>query len=145
MNQTAVNEASAFIQREITTTPEVGLILGSGLGVLGDEIENPTLIPYNEIPHFPESTVAGHKGQLVIGTLEGKQVIAMQGRFHYYEGYSMQQVTFPVRVMKQLGIESIIVTNAAGGINKNFEPGDLMRSEEHTSELQSRGHLVCRL
>jgi len=135
MNQTAVNEASAFIQREITTTPEVGLILGSGLGVLGDEIENPTLIPYNEIPHFPESTVAGHKGQLVIGTLEGKQVIAMQGRFHYYEGYSMQQVTFPVRVMKQLGIESIIVTNAAGGINKNFEPGDLMVINDHINNM----------
>src|SRR5699024_6528928 len=100
MNQTAVNEASEFIQREVTTTPEVGLILGSGLGVLGDEIENPALIPYNEIPHFPESTVAGHKGRVVVGPLEGKQVIAMHVVFHFWEGYSMQQVLFPVRVVK---------------------------------------------
>src|SRR5690625_667683 len=137
MNQIAVNEASAFIQRKVTTTPEIGVILGSGLGILGDEIEIPTLIAYNEIPHFPESTVAGHKGQLVIGTLEGKQVIAMQGRFHYYEGYSMQQVTFPVRVMKQLGIKSIIVTNAAGGVNNNFERGDLMLL---TDTINTMGH-----
>lgn len=135
MNQSAITEASAFIQGKISTTPQIGLILGSGLGVLGDEVENPTFISYNEIPHFPESTVAGHKGRLVIGTLEGKQVIAMQGRFHYYEGYSMQQVTFPVRVMKQLGIESIIVTNAAGGINKDFEPGDLMVINDHINNM----------
>lgn len=135
MNQIAIQESSAYIQKKITTTPVIGLILGSGLGVLGDEIENQTLIPYQEIPHFPESTVAGHKGQLVAGTLEGKQVIAMQGRFHYYEGYTMQQVTFPVRVMKQLGIESIIVTNAAGGIKESFTPGDLMVITDHINNM----------
>lgn len=122
MYNNEIQEACAFIENKITSKPSIGLILGSGLGVLGDEIENPINIPYKEIPHFPESTVAGHKGQLVIGTLEGKQVIAMQGRFHYYEGYTMKQVTFPVRVMKELGIESVIVTNAAGGINKDLTP-----------------------
>src|SRR5699024_4345648 len=90
-----------------------------------------------EIPHFPKSTVAGHKGQLVIGILEGKQVIAMQGRFHYYEGYSMQQVTFPIRVMKDLGIKSIIVTNAAGGINKYFQPVDLMLIKYHINIMST--------
>lgn len=121
-----IREASQFIKNKLTTKPELGLVLGSGLGVLAEEIENPVVIPYNQIPSFPESTVSGHKGQLVIGLLEGKQVLAMQGRFHFYEGYTMQQVTFPIRVMKELGIESIIVTNAAGGINENFKPGDLM-------------------
>ncbi|WP_404452907.1 purine-nucleoside phosphorylase [Virgibacillus necropolis] len=130
-----IQEACTFIESKITSKPGLGLILGSGLGVLGDEIENPITIPYKDIPHFPESTVTGHKGQLVIGTLEGKQVIAMQGRFHYYEGYTMQQVTFPVRVMKELGIESIIVTNAAGGINKGFNPGDLMLISDHINNM----------
>ena len=130
-----IYEASDFIKEKISSTPTIGLILGSGLGVLGDEIDNQITIPYKEIPHFPKSTVAGHKGQLVIGTLEGKQVIAMQGRFHYYEGYSMQQVTFPIRVMKELGIKSIIVTNAAGGINKDFQPGDLMLIKDHINNM----------
>ncbi|UJL44768.1 purine-nucleoside phosphorylase [Virgibacillus sp. NKC19-16] len=135
MDQNAINEASEYIQKKISDKPTIGLILGSGLGVLGEEIDNPVIIPYNDIPHFPVSTVAGHKGQLVIGTLEGKQVLAMQGRFHYYEGYSMQQVTFPVRVMKQLGIDSIIVTNAAGGINVGFDPGDLMIITDHINNM----------
>src|SRR5699024_3397659 len=100
MNYTEVNEASAFIQKQLSVKPSIGLILGSGLGVLADKIENPVIVSYKNIPHFPVSTVAGHKGQLVAGTLEGKQVIALQGRFHYYEGYSIEQVTFPVRVMK---------------------------------------------
>ncbi|GGA60796.1 purine-nucleoside phosphorylase [Ornithinibacillus halotolerans] len=126
MNYSNIKEASEFIQSKLTTQPELGLVLGSGLGVLADEIENPTIISYNEIPYFPESTVSGHKGQLVVGELEGKQVLVMQGRFHFYEGYTMQQVTFPIRVMKELGIQSLIVTNAAGGINESFEPGDLM-------------------
>lgn len=126
MEISTIREASQFIKNKLTTKPELGLVLGSGLGVLAEEIENPVVIPYNQIPSFPESTVSGHKGQLVIGLLEGKQVLAMQGRFHFYEGYTMQQVTFPIRVMKELGIESIIVTNAAGGINENFKPGDLM-------------------
>ncbi|MFC3038983.1 purine-nucleoside phosphorylase [Virgibacillus xinjiangensis] len=135
MNKTEIVEASNYINDKLPEQPSVGLILGSGLGVLGDEIENQVTIPYNEIPHFPVSTVAGHKGQLVAGTLEGKQVIAMQGRFHYYEGYSMKQVTFPVRVMKELGIESLVVTNAAGGINENFDPGDLMIIEDHINNM----------
>ncbi|GAA0599489.1 purine-nucleoside phosphorylase [Virgibacillus siamensis] len=135
MNLNDVKEAAAFLQENIERKPEIGLILGSGLGVLADEIENPVSIGYKYIPHFPESTVAGHKGQLVAGTLEGRQVIAMQGRFHYYEGYTMQQVTFPVRVMKALGIDSIIVTNAAGGINKTFNPGDLMLIDDHINNM----------
>ncbi|SER46623.1 purine-nucleoside phosphorylase [Salipaludibacillus aurantiacus] len=110
---------------------QVGMILGSGLGELADEIENAVRIPYKDIPYFPSSTVAGHKGQLVIGTLEGVSVIAMQGRFHYYEGYTMQQVTFPVRVMRELGCETLIVTNACGGMNENFKPGDLMLIDDH--------------
>ncbi|WP_284140316.1 MULTISPECIES: purine-nucleoside phosphorylase [unclassified Virgibacillus] len=135
MKHAALKEASAFIQSHLKETPTIGLILGSGLGVLADEIEHPVTIPYTEIPHFPVSTVSGHKGQLVVGELNGKQVIAMQGRFHFYEGYSMEQVTFPVRIMKLLGIETIIVTNAAGGINKAFEPGDLMIITDHINNM----------
>src|SRR5699024_10713115 len=125
------SEAKEAIQTYTSIEPEIGLILGSGLGVMADDIENSVTIPYHKIPHFPKSTVAGHKGQLVIGTLHGKKVIAMQGRFHYYEGYTMEQVTFPVRVMKKLGVHSLIVTNAAGGINKDFSPGDLMVIKDH--------------
>ncbi|SHF58400.1 purine-nucleoside phosphorylase [Ornithinibacillus halophilus] len=135
MDNQAIIEASTYIKNQLKEMPTIGLILGSGLGVLGDEITNPTVIPYKEIPHFPESTVAGHKGQLVIGELEGKQVIAMQGRFHYYEGYTMQQVTFPVRAMKELGVESLIVTNAAGGINESFQPGNLMIITDHVNNM----------
>ena len=124
-------ESTEYIKSKINETPQIGLILGSGLGVLGDEIENPVKISYDEIPNFPVSTVEGHKGQLVIGKLEGKTVIAMQGRFHYYEGYTMKDITFPVRVMKELGIETIFVTNAAGGSNKDFKPGDLMIITDH--------------
>lgn len=135
MKDNAILEASQYINEQINTSPTIGLILGSGLGVLGDEIQNQVVVPYGNIPHFPRSTVAGHKGQLVVGDLEGKQVIAMQGRFHYYEGYSMDQVTFPVRVMKELGIHSIIVTNAAGGINEDFSPGDLMIINDHINNM----------
>ena len=124
-------ESANYIKSKTDIVPTIGLILGSGLGVLGDEIENPVIIKYDEIPNFPVSTVEGHKGQLVIGQLEGKNVIAMQGRFHYYEGYTMKDVTFPVRVMKELGIETIFVTNAAGGSNKSFKPGDLMIITDH--------------
>ncbi|WP_216830457.1 purine-nucleoside phosphorylase [Alkalihalobacterium elongatum] len=126
-----IKESAAFIEEKISGKPKIGLILGSGLGELADEIQNPVRIPYGEIPNFPVSTVEGHAGQLVIGQLEGKQVIAMQGRFHYYEGYSMQEVTFPVRVMKQLGVEVMVVTNACGGMNKEFAPGDLMIITDH--------------
>lgn len=126
-----IQESTAFIKKQITSLPKIGLILGSGLGELADEIENPVKIPYEEIPHFPTSTVEGHDGQLVIGELEGKSVVAMQGRFHYYEGYSMQEVTFPIRVMKELGIELLIITNAAGSMNKNISPGDFMIIRDH--------------
>ncbi|NEU30824.1 purine-nucleoside phosphorylase [bacterium LRH843] len=126
-----INESATYIEGKIGHQPKIGLILGSGLGELAFEIENAVTIPYSEIPHFPVSTVEGHAGQLVVGTLLGKEVIAMQGRFHYYEGYSMQEVTFPVRVMKKLGVELLIVTNACGGMNKNFAPGDLMVITDH--------------
>ncbi|MFG6118528.1 MULTISPECIES: purine-nucleoside phosphorylase [Thalassobacillus] len=135
MNMEEIKQSASFIMDKVSETPSVGLILGSGLGVLAEEIKNPVVIPYGDIPHFPESTVSGHKGQLVIGELEGHQVIAMQGRFHYYEGYTMQQVTFPVRVMKQLGIETMFVTNAAGGVNKDFNPGDLMIINDHINNM----------
>ncbi|MYL46945.1 purine-nucleoside phosphorylase [Virgibacillus halodenitrificans] len=135
MIPSTIKEASAYISGKLDTTPKIGLILGSGLGVLAEEIEEAIDISYEDIPGFPVSTVEGHKGQLVIGKLQGKEVLAMQGRFHYYEGYSMQQVTFPVRVMKQLGIETIIVTNAAGGINEKFQPGDLMVITDHINNM----------
>ncbi|MEG1870788.1 MAG: purine-nucleoside phosphorylase, partial [Peptostreptococcaceae bacterium] len=126
-----VQESAKFINDKINIQPKIGLILGSGLGVLADEIQNPIKINYNDIPNFPVSTVEGHEGCLVLGNLEGKEVVAMQGRFHYYEGYSQREITFPVRVMKALGVETIIVTNAAGGANTNFKPGDLMIIKDH--------------
>ncbi|AOY77089.1 purine-nucleoside phosphorylase [Clostridium formicaceticum] len=126
-----ISEAVNYISSRIKNPPKIGLILGSGLGVLGDEIQGAEIIPYEKIPHFPKSTVEGHAGELVIGELAGKAVVAMKGRFHYYEGYSMEMVTFPVRVMMALGAEIIIVTNAAGGANKSFSPGDLMLIEDH--------------
>ncbi len=124
-------EAKSYLENKIDSKPTIGLILGSGLGILADEIENPTIIDYKDIPNFPVSTVEGHAGQLVIGELMGKQVIALKGRFHYYEGYTMDKVTFPVRVMIALGVNKIIVTNAAGGVNKDFTPGDLMIINDH--------------
>lgn len=127
-----------FIQSQLEFTPRVGIILGSGLGPLAESIENPVIIPYNEIPNWPQSTVWGHSGRLVIGTLEGQFVLVMQGRAHFYEGYSMQQVTFPVRVMQLLGIEVVVVTNAAGGVNTSFSAGDLMLIEDHINLL---GHM----
>lgn len=119
-----------FIQKITNIKPEIGIILGSGLGTLANEIEG-VKIPFGEIPNFCTSTIEGHAGQLVIGYLEGKKVIAMQGRFHYYEGYAMQDVVLPIRVMKKLGIEKLIVTNAAGGVNTDFKPGDLMLITDH--------------
>ncbi|MCD5414266.1 MAG: purine-nucleoside phosphorylase [Clostridiales bacterium] len=126
-----IEQTTSYIQEILREKPKVGLILGSGLGVLADEINSPQIIPYNEIPHFPISTIEGHAGELVCGELKGKQVLAMKGRFHYYEGYSMEEVSFPVRVMKALGINTVIVTNAAGGVNTEFDPGDLMIIEDH--------------
>ena len=115
--------------------PLVGIVLGSGLGKLAEKIENPIVIPYKEIPGFPVSTAVGHKGNFIAGYLGGKPVIAMQGRFHYYEGYSMELVTLPIRVMKVLGIEYLFVSNAAGGVNFDFKVGDLMVITDHISHL----------
>lgn len=126
-----IQNAAQFLKEKYPVAPKIGLILGSGLGVLADEIESPVKIPYNEIPDFPVSTVEGHAGKLVFGSLNGVEVVAMQGRFHYYEGYSFDKVTFPVRVMKELGVENLIVTNAAGGVNESFSPGDLMIISDH--------------
>jgi purine-nucleoside phosphorylase len=121
-----IKEACEYIKSKISGIPEIALILGSGLGSLAEEVENKIEIKYSDIPHFPVSTVAGHAGQFVYGSLEGKKVIMMQGRFHFYEGYDVKTVTFPVRVLKMLGAEKLIVTNAAGGVNTDFNPGDLM-------------------
>lgn len=126
-----LTEATAFIKERLPFEPEIGLILGSGLGDLANEIENPIVIKYNDIPHFPVSTVEGHAGQFVIGMFEGRKVIAMQGRFHFYEGYSMQTCTFPVKVMKLIGVKNLLLTNAAGGVNTAYIPGDLMLLSDH--------------
>jgi len=136
-----ITEAAAFIQKKCAYKPKIGLILGSGLGAIGDQVENPEFFPYKDITHFPVSTVEGHAGRLVIGKLAGKEVLAMQGRFHFYEGYSMDVVTFPVRVMKKLGIETMIVTNAAGAVNKKYEPGNLMLITDHLN-MQGTNALI---
>lgn len=139
-----LEEAAGFIQSKTGNMKiDAGLVLGSGLGDLAEEIQNPVIIPYKEIPNFPVSTVPGHKGQLVIGKLEGKNVLCMQGRFHFYEGWGMDQVVFPVQVMHMLGIENLILTNAAGCINTSWKPGTLMIINDHikltTSENPMRG------
>lgn len=126
-----LKETKKYLLDFIDEIPEIGLILGSGLGILADEIVDPVVIDYKDIPNFPISTVEGHAGQLVIGKLMNKQVIAMKGRFHYYEGYSMQEVTFPVRVMKTLGVNLLVVTNACGGLNPDLYPGALMVIRDH--------------
>lgn len=130
-----ISNAARYIKSKAKHKPSIGLILGSGLGVLADEIEEAVKIKYEEIPDFPVSTVEGHAGQLVIGTLGNIQVVAMQGRFHFYEGYSLDKVTFPVRVMKELGVDTLIVTNAAGGVNESFRPGDLMIISDHINYM----------
>lgn len=135
--QEKLKETTDFIKSKGVDAVEFGLILGSGLGELAEEIEDPQVITYDQIPHFPVSTVSGHAGQLVYGALEGKKVLAMQGRFHYYEGYSMQTVTYPVRVMAALKAHSLIVTNAAGGVNTDFEPGNLMLINDHINFMGS--------
>lgn len=123
--------AANTIRDRLTQQPQIGMALGSGLGKLADELDARAVIPYSAIPGWPASTVHGHQGNLVIGGLEGQVVAVMQGRAHFYEGYSMQQVTFPIRVMKALGIHTVILTNAAGGINKAYQVGDLMLLEDH--------------
>ncbi|HEY5670943.1 MAG TPA: purine-nucleoside phosphorylase [Anaerolineales bacterium] len=134
-----IDQATNHIRSRITTSPRVGLILGSGMGILAESVENGTQISANELPNWPVSTVEGHQGRLVIGKLEGKQVMVMQGRSHYYEGYSMGQITLPVRVMQRLGLEILVVTNAAGAVNPSFEPGDLMLITDHLNLVGMTG------
>lgn len=136
-----IDEAQSYIANKITLKPELGLILGSGLGILAELIEDAIVIPYANIPHFPVSTVFGHAGELVIGRVKGKTVVMMKGRFHMYEGYSAEAVSFPVRVMKALGVHTLIVTNAAGGVNTSYEVGDLMLIRDHIN-FTSRNPLI---
>ena len=126
--QAEINEAVDYLNDKIDLTPKLGLILGSGLGELGEEVDNPTVIPYGEIPGFVESKVEGHAGQLVLGTLEGVPVYLMQGRYHYYEGHPIQEIVFPVQVMANIGPEVMIVTNASGAVNEKFDVGDITKS-----------------
>ncbi|MDR1380228.1 MAG: purine nucleoside phosphorylase I, inosine and guanosine-specific [Tannerella sp.] len=128
-------EAADYILSKINGIPETGIVLGSGLGALTDRMEDATVIPYREIPHFMTPTATGHRGNLIYGTIGGKRTLAMQGRFHYYEGYTMRQVTFPVRVMKLAGVKRLLVSNAAGGINRTFRTGDLMIIRDHVNML----------
>lgn len=129
--QDTIRDIKGKIEINAGNYPEIGLILGSGLGALADDFKESTAIPYANILHFPTSTSVGHKGHLVFGKLSGKRVVCMQGRFHYYEGYTIYEVSFPVRVMQDLGISKLIVTNSAGGINPGFRPGDLMLIKDH--------------
>ncbi|MDE6041995.1 MAG: purine-nucleoside phosphorylase [Muribaculaceae bacterium] len=126
-----IKATASFLAGKVSDMPKTAIILGTGLGTLVDFMEDKQYIPYSEIPNFPISTVEGHSGNLIFGTLGGKRVIAMQGRFHYYEGYDMKQVTFPVRVMKALGVNTLFVSNAAGGMNKEFRVGDVMVITDH--------------
>jgi purine-nucleoside phosphorylase len=132
---TQINEAVTFIKSKTSMKPELGIILGTGLGALVKEIKTEIIIDYSQIPHFPLSTVESHAGKLIFGTLSGKNVVAMQGRFHYYEGYTMKQITFPVRVMKSLGIKNLFVSNIAGGMNPQYRRGDLMIINDHINML----------
>ena len=126
-----INQTAAYLKTMVSYRPETGIILGTGLGHLADEITDKIEIPYEQIPHFPLSTVEGHSGKLIFGKLGGKEVLAMQGRFHYYEGYDMKQVTFPVRVFKAMGVKTLFVSNAAGGMDPNFKVGDIMIITDH--------------
>ena len=126
-----IKQTADYLRGKVADMPRIAIILGTGLGPLADLIENKTVIPYSEIPNFPVSTVEGHSGNFIFGTLAGKRVMAMQGRFHYYEGYDMKTVTIPVRVMRALGVETLIVSNAAGGMNKEFQVGDVMVITDH--------------
>jgi purine-nucleoside phosphorylase len=130
-----IQEAAGVIRAKWAGKPRVGIILGTGLGALSEDIQAEATFPYAEIPHFPESTVVSHTGRLVAGQLAGKSVLAMEGRFHAYEGYSLSQITFPVRVMKALGCETLIVSNACGGMNPQYSKGDLMLIEDHINLL----------
>lgn len=133
-------QAVKVIRSRTSLQPVVGLVLGSGLGGLAEQIQDQVAIPYDDIPGWPQSTVVGHSGQLVIGYLEGKVVVAQQGRAHFYEGYDLQQVTFPMRVMHFMGVEKVILTNAAGGVNKSYRTGDLMLLNDHINFVGMTGN-----
>jgi purine-nucleoside phosphorylase len=134
-----IDEIAGAVRSRLTTQPRIGVILGSGLGPLAEAVETPDLIPYGELPSWPVSTVIGHQGRLVAGNLEGQQVLVMQGRVHFYEGYSMAEVTLPVRVMQRLGIEILVVTNAAGAVNPAYQPGELMLIADHLNLMGMAG------
>ncbi|MGN1276568.1 MAG: purine-nucleoside phosphorylase [Floccifex sp.] len=128
-------EAASYIQSKVNRKPDIAIVLGSGLGAIVDGLENKEEISYASIPYFPCSNIEGHKDQLVFGNLKGKEIVCMQGRFHYYEGFTMRQLSFPVFVLHQLGVQDLIVTNACGGINESFQPGDLMIIEDYINLL----------
>lgn len=132
---TRIDEATDYVRTRLSQQPSLGIVLGTGLGALVDDIEIDAKLHYEDIPHFPISTVESHSGRLILGSLEGRSLVAMQGRFHYYEGYTMQQITFPIRVMQRLGIETLIVSNACGGMNPSYRRGDLMRIDDHINLL----------
>ena len=134
-----IDAATEAVRARLSTTPQIALILGSGLGELADSIENATIIPTHEIPFWPVSTVPGHKGRLLIGELEGKQVLVLQGRTHYYEGHSISKIGLPIRVMQRLGIKTLILTNASGGLNDDYYPGDIMLIKDHLALLPMAG------
>ncbi len=136
-----ITESADYIRSMTSKKPEIGIVLGSGLGALVDIIEDKDIIPYTQIPHFPKSHVEGHAGNLVFGRIGEKSVVCMQGRFHYYEGFEMKEVTYPIYVMKQLGVKYLIVTNACGGINTSFVPGDLMIITDHIN-FSARNSLI---
>jgi purine-nucleoside phosphorylase len=130
-----INDAVTFIKGKYAETPLVGIVLGSGLGSFTKQIKSELEIPYSDIPHFPVSTVEGHSGKLIFGELSGKKVVAMAGRFHFYEGYSGSEIVFPIRVLKYLGIKTLLLSNAAGGVNTEYKVGDLMIIKDHISQL----------
>jgi len=130
-----ITEAKTYIEKNTDIRPEIGIILGTGLGGLAAEIELSVTLSYKDIPHFPISTVETHEGKLLLGTLAGKPIVAMQGRFHYYEGYSMKQITFPVRVMSKLGVKTLLISNACGGMNPKYSRGDIMIIKDHINLL----------
>jgi purine-nucleoside phosphorylase len=138
---TKILEASQYIQSKITVKPKVGIVLGSGLGIYVDQIQNKTIIPYQDIPHFKRTSVEGHEGRLIIGEVHGVTVAALQGRLHAYEGHPMEEIVLPVRALAALGIEVLFLTNASGGINANFHPGDLVAITDHIN-LTGRNALV---
>lgn len=130
-----IDETLGYIRKHTSMEPQVGIVLGTGLGELAKKIDKEVELSYEDIPHFPVSTVETHEGKLILGAINGRQVVAMQGRFHYYEGYTMQQITFPIRVMKFLGIKTLVISNACGGMNPLFRKGDLMIMDDHINLL----------